>query len=67
MSEWAFPTKEVIERAGKHFADEPITEATQGWCDVDCNSVRKTFLLCMFLLMVLGSTGRIGNVLVALR
>ena len=38
-----------------------------GWCPVDCEGVYKTFTLTMFLLMVLGSTGRIGNVLVALR
>ena len=32
-----------------------------GWCPVDCDGVFKTFMLCMFLLSILGSTGRIGE------
>ena len=34
---------------------------------MDCEDVFRIFIGCMFVLMVLGSTGRIGNVLVALR
>lgn len=45
----------------------PNDEAIGGWCPVDCGNVFKIWGIVMFLLMVLGSTGRIGNVLVALR
>ncbi len=45
----------------------PVDGAADGWCPVDCDDVFKVFMGCMFVLMVLGSTGRIGNVLVALR
>jgi len=42
-------------------------DATAGWCEVDCDNVFKAFMIGMFIVMILGSTGRIGNVLVALR
>ena len=37
-------------------AEDPITEAVAGWCDVDCEAVFKTFKLCIFIIMVLVET-----------
>ncbi|TRY69950.1 hypothetical protein TCAL_04473 [Tigriopus californicus] len=45
----------------------PIDSAFKGWCPVDCGNVFATFGITMFVVMILGSTGRIGNMLVALR
>ena len=67
MTDWEYPSKDVIETVGKRIENQPIDEAVDGWCTVDCQGVFKMFMLCIFVLMVLASTGRIGNVLVALR
>lgn len=68
MPNWEYTNKEIVSKVGEKYADNPIMEAEGGWCPVEnCDAVFKTFMLCMFILMVLGSTGRIGNVLVALR
>ena len=67
MKEWNYPSLEMVEMAREKSKDTPYDEAVSGWCPVDCGSVFKTFSIVMFLLMILGSTGRIGNVLVALR
>ena len=45
-----------------------VEEATSGWCPLEgCEQKFTYFMIAMFILSVLGSTGRIGNVLVALR
>merc|ERR1711973_454595 len=45
-----------------------ITEAASGWCKVEgCADKFKYFMIAMFLLSILASTGRVGNLLVALR
>ena len=67
LTDWEYPSKDVIETVGKRVEDVPIKEAVDGWCHVDCQGVFKMFMLCIFVLMILASTGRIGNVLVALR
>ena len=67
MAGWDHPAPSVVDVFAGRVEDEPISEAVAGWCDVDCEAVFKTFKLCIFIIMVLGSTGRIGNVLVALR
>ena len=56
-----------VDQVREYLRGSPITEAVEGWCTVDCESVYKLFNLTMFLLMVLSATGRIGGVLVALR
>ncbi len=67
MSMYPHPTAEDLERVREQHLTDPIAEAVKGWCPVDCDGIFKTFMACMFVLMVLGSTGRIGSVLVALR
>ena len=67
LNDWNFPTADVVSMVRENVAGTPIDSASAGWCPVDCDGVFKTFMLCMFVLMVLGSTGRIGNVIVALR
>lgn len=67
LANWDFPSDAIVNKVGQQIKDEPITDAFHGWCPVECEGVYKTFMLTMFILMVLGSTGRIGNLLVALR
>ena len=46
----------------------PVDEAVSGWCEAPgCQKKFFFFIGVMMVLSVLGSTGRIGNVLVALR
>ena len=45
----------------------PISAASEGWCPVECDNMLRLFLITMFVLMTLASTGRIGSVLVSLR
>ena len=49
-------------------SDMPVDEAVSGWCEAPgCQKKFFFFIGVMMVLSVLGSTGRIGNVLVALR
>ena len=58
---WEYPDSSVM----KTFQDQSSLtindEAIGGWCPVDCNTQFKIFGGVMFLLMILGSTGRIGK------
>ena len=48
--------------------DTPVTEATSGWCEVPgCKTSFTYWIIAMAILSILASTGRVGNVLVALR
>ena len=42
-------------------------EAVKGWCEVDCSFEWSLFIGCAIAVGVLASSGRIGNVLVAMR
>ena len=42
-------------------------EATKGWCEVDCSTEWAVFMISVGLVSILVSTGRVGNILVALR
>ena len=47
---------------------DPITEAVSGWCEVPgCKTNFYYWIAAMGVLSILGSTSRVGNVLVALR
>jgi len=47
---------------------EVYTEATPGWCEVPgCSDQRTYFFITVGIVSILASTGRVGNVLVALR
>ncbi len=48
-------------------AARPVSGARRGWCETDCEETFQGFLLGLFLLGLLDSAGRIGNLLVALR
>lgn len=64
------PPLAVIDEARRKFleAGNPVTEAMAGWCEVPgCATNFKIFMGIVFLLSILGSTSRVGNVLVALR
>lgn len=68
LAGWRYHSQNMIKRARMLVSpSEYSDEVSNGWCPVDCGSVFSTFGTVMFVLMVLGSTGRIGNVLVALR
>ncbi len=67
MYGWDHPDDVSVQMARDKVAGDPITQATEGWCDVDCGDIFRTFMITMFVLSVFGSMGRIGNVLVALR
>ena len=58
---------DVINTARASLHGSPISGASEGWCPVDCGGVLTMFMVTMFVLMILSSTGRIGSVLVALR
>ena len=62
-----YPSKSNILTAQEKSRLTPNDEAIGGFCPVDCKNVFVIFSVVMFLLMILGSTGRVGNVLVALR
>ena len=62
-----YPSKTHIATAQAKSRMVPNDEAIGGFCPVDCGHVFVVFSVVMFLLMILGSTGRVGNVLVALR
>ena len=64
------PPLTVIEEARRKYleAGNSVTEAVAGWCEVPgCATNFKIFMGVVFLLSILGSTSRVGNVLVALR
>ena len=64
------PPLAVIDEARRKYmeAGNPVTEAVAGWCEVPgCATNFKIFMGVAFLLSILGSTSRVGNVLVALR
>ena len=55
--------KDIQMRSG-----DPITEAVSGWCEVPgCKTNFYYWIAAMGVLSILGSTSRVGNVLVALR
>ena len=56
-------TVEKYQRSG-----DPVTEAVTGWCEVPgCKTKFYYWIAVMSVLSILGSTSRVGNVLVALR
>jgi len=49
-------------------AGEPVSEAVPGWCEVPgCKAQAAYFFITVGVVSILASTGRVGNVLVALR
>ena len=62
------PSKSSLEEARQRLMGEPVTEATEGWCEVPgCKTKFMYWAVAMGILSILGSTSRVGNVLVALR
>ena len=64
------PPLSIIEETKKKYQDDriPVTEAVSGWCEVPgCQTKFYYWIGVMSLLSILGSTSRVGNVLVALR
>ena len=51
------PTDALIKKIGQQVSDQPIDEAFSGWCPGDCDAAFKTWLLCMFVLMILSAAG----------
>jgi len=48
--------------------EEPVSEAVPGWCEVPgCKAQASYFFITVGIVSILSSTGRVGNVLVALR
>ena len=62
------PSQSVLQEAWEKLAGEPVTGASEGWCEVPgCKTQFIYWVAAMTILSVLGSTSRVGNVLVALR
>jgi len=62
------PPQTIIDQKHKEMADTPVDEATSGWCEVPgCKTSFTYWIIAMAILSILASTGRVGNVLVALR
>jgi len=62
------PPESIIEETYKKWSNEPVTEAVHGWCEVPgCKTSFTYWIIAMGVLSILASTGRVGNVLVALR
>ena len=57
----------TYERVMNDVKNTPITEAVEGWCDIDCDAERTLFIAIGLIFGILAATGRIGNILVALR
>ena len=52
----------------RKLSKEPLEDAVAGWCQVEgCREKLYMFMGIGLVLGILGSTGRIGNTLVALR
>ena len=58
---WEYPDSSVMKTFQEQSSLSIHDEAIGGWCPVDCNTQFKIFGGVMFLLMILGSTGRIGK------
>ena len=58
---WEYPDSSVMKTFQEQSSLTINDEAIGGWCPVDCNTQFKIFGGVMFLLMILGSTGRIGK------
>ena len=62
------PSQSVLQEVWEKLAGEPVTEASEGWCEVPgCKTQFVYWMVAMGILSILGSTSRVGNVLVALR
>eukprot|EP00092_Neocalanus_flemingeri_P037475 GFUD01040807.1.p1 GENE.GFUD01040807.1~~GFUD01040807.1.p1 ORF type:complete len:723 (+),score=131.38 GFUD01040807.1:150-2318(+) len=62
------PPQTIIDQTYSKWSDVPVDEATPGWCTVPgCKTNFMYWIIAMGVLSILSSTGRIGNVLVALR
>ena len=62
------PSQSLLQEVWEKLAGEPVTEASEGWCEVPgCKTQFMYWAIAMGILSILGSTSRIGNVLVALR
>ena len=62
------PSQSSLEEAKLRLLGEPVSEATEGWCEVPgCQTKFVYWAVAMGILSILGSTSRVGNVLVALR
>ena len=59
--------KIAVDKPQVEMHDIAITEAVEGWCNVDCETEKIAFMTLSLLVALLGATGRIGNVLIALR
>jgi len=64
-----FPTSKLIEQTYReNYGKAPVVEAVSGWCKSDgCDTKFMYFMIAMGILSIIGSTGRVGNLLVALR
>jgi len=68
LKDLPFPSLKMIEQLHSKYADAPVEEAVSGWCKVEgCDEKFKLFMLTIFILSLVASTGRVGNLLVALR
>lgn len=62
------PPQTIIDETYNKWSRTPVEEATSGWCEVPgCKTSFTYFIIAMGILSILASTGRVGNVLVALR
>jgi len=62
------PPDNVIEDTFRRWMGVPVTEAVHGWCEVPgCKQNFYIWIAVAGVLSIIGSTGRVGNVLVALR
>jgi len=62
------PPQSIIDETYNKWSNIPVEEATPGWCEVPgCKKSFTYWIIAMGVLSILASTGRVGNVLVALR
>merc|ERR1719244_102261 len=62
------PALAIIEKTHRELQGVAVNEAVSGWCPIDgCPQKFKQFMIGIFFLSLFASTGRVGNLLVALR
>jgi len=62
------PPLQVLEETQRSLLGTPVTEAVSGWCEVPgCDAAFKYWIITVGIISIVASTGRVGNVLVALR
>jgi len=68
LQDLEYPSIDLIDQTHRQFVGREVDEAVSGWCEVEgCDDKFKQFMLTVLILSLVASTGRVGNLLVALR